>query len=395
MQSGTLETVVRFTGLVTAASDPDDVLRLLARTTVDHLGASAAAVLTVRGRGITRVAASAGSLDLDGFSLGTYDLGSDLGERLMEASGACFEESRTIPLVSSGDLYGALVLFFARAVPLEADVSLARAIVDLTAIALERAREYRKLSQTYSELKAAHDTLTRTEKLRALGEMAAGISHDLKNILSPLGLHAHLLKRSADQPHRVRRVAEALELVYKRSTDTVERLRGFSRQSPEGCETEIVDLSVLAEEAVELCRHRISRERVAFRVEDGHAPPVMVPTSELVAAIVNTIVNALDALPEEGGTITVRTGPSSRGAFVQVQDTGKGMPDEVRQRIFEPFFTTKGKKGTGLGLSIVYAFVQRHGGKIDVESAPGLGTTITMAFPAALPENAHALSSMP
>jgi signal transduction histidine kinase len=118
-------------------------------------------------------------------------------------------------------------------------------------------------------------------------------------------------------------------------------------------------------------------------MELGAPPQVVLASSELMTALVNILANALDALPPEGGTVTIRTGSSANGAWVEVQDAGSGMSDEVRRHLFEPFFTTKGKQGTGLGLSMVYAFVQRQAGHIDVQSTPGRGTTITLTFPAA------------
>lgn len=384
MSSGSLDFIVRFSRLVAAAADPDEILDLLAQAAVERLGASGAAMLKIIGDGTMRLMACAGSLRLDQFSADADELGPELGDRLMGAAGRYFEATRTMPLISEGDLFGALVLFFDRAGHMNEDeAALANAMVDFAAIALGKAQAFLKLRQAHAELEAARETLARTEKLRALGEMAAGVSHDLKNILTPLGLQVGLLKLAPDHPDRVLRAAEILDRVHKRGVDTVERLRGFSRQSPEEGKTENADLGLLAHEAVELCRHRVRDSRVELRIERRNSPRVTLPTSEFVAAVVNLIVNALDALPEEGGRITVRTGESSHEGWIQVQDTGKGIPEELHRRIFEPFFTTKGKQGTGLGLSMVYAFVQRHGGKINVESAPSRGTTITMVFPPA------------
>jgi signal transduction histidine kinase len=116
-----------------------------------------------------------------------------------------------------------------------------------------------------------------------------------------------------------------------------------------------------------------------------HGDPVkaLVRGAEVVTALVNLIINAQEAMPPEGGTITVSTGTSSEGGWLQVADTGMGMPPEVKEHIFEPFFTTKGEKGTGLGLSMVDTFVRRSGGTISVQSEPGKGTTFTLSFPTA------------
>ena len=100
----------------------------------------------------------------------------------------------------------------------------------------------------------------------------------------------------------------------------------------------------------------------------------------IVTAIVNLLLNAADALAGKGA-ITVRTGSSDGGVWIEVADNGPGIPPEIRNRILEPFFTTKGAVGTGLGLAIVYAFTERHGGRLDIESEPGKGARFRMWFP--------------
>jgi len=106
--------------------------------------------------------------------------------------------------------------------------------------------------------------------------------------------------------------------------------------------------------------------------------------AELIAAVVNLVVNAIDAMQEQGESITVATGRDDQGrAWVRVRDDGPGMPPEVARRVFEPFFSTKGESGTGLGLANVYAFARRHGGDVTLESSPGEGATFTIFFPPA------------
>jgi signal transduction histidine kinase len=146
----------------------------------------------------------------------------------------------------------------------------------------------------------------------------------------------------------------------------------------------VADLDVLVDEAAALCRPRLGENSLA-RLEVVHGGPVKVQVrgAEVVTALMNLIVNAQEALPPEGGIITVRTALSTEGGLLQVQDTGSGMPPEVRRHLFEPFFTTKGEKGTGLGLAMVDTFVRRSGGSITVESEPGQGTTFTLRFPLA------------
>jgi signal transduction histidine kinase len=370
--------------MLSTATDPAEMLQVLARASVEHLGASGAIVLQIGEEELACVSAQAGVSLPAGFRMEADEIGPEMGRKLLEVAGEPFEHAQTLPLVSDGDLFAALVLLFRKeATRREIDLQLAAGLVDLAAAMLGKAYQHTQLARAHSELKATHEMLARTEKLRALGEMAAGISHDIKNILGPLYFQVDLLERAPDDADRVRKAAERLKRILKRGIDTAERLRGFSRQSPDEDFLELADLNALATEAIELVGPRVGSSRANIQIELGEPPQTMLASSELMTALVNLLVNALDALPPEGGTVTVRTGSSPDRAWVEVRDAGSGMSDEVRRHLFEPFFTTKGKQGTGLGLSMVYAFVQRHAGTIDVESAPGQGTTITLTFPAA------------
>jgi signal transduction histidine kinase len=256
-------------------------------------------------------------------------------------------------------------------------IAIAEALATVAGIELDKER-------ARAELVASRELLERTDKLRQMGEMAAGISHDLKNILNPLSLHVQLLRRMLKRSEPgAGEVLDEIAHVIKRGVETVERLREFSRSSPE-TPVESVALDAVAHEAIELCRPRIaSRHRArGIRVVErmGAPPPVEARSSELVAALVNLIANAMDAL-EDGGSVTVTTGAADGGAWVDVADDGPGVPAELQSRIFEPFFTTKGKAGTGLGLAMVLASVRRYGGKLALESAPGRGTTFRVWLP--------------
>ena len=379
-----IATLTRLGRMLSTATDPAEMLQVLARASVEHLGASGAVVLQIGENELACVAAQAGVSLPASFRADADEIGPELGKKLIEVAEETFEYAQTLPLVSDGDLFAALVLLFRREAPRrEIDLQLAAGLADLAAAMLGKAYQHIRLNRAHSELKATHEMLARTEKLRALGEMAAGISHDIKNILGPLYFQVDLLERAPDDADRVLKAAERLKRILKRGIDTAERLRGFSRQSPDEGLLELADLNALATEAIDLVGPRVEPSRANIQIELGTPPHIVLASSELMTALVNLLVNALDALPPEGGTVAVRTGSSADGAWVQVQDAGSGMSDEVRRHLFEPFFTTKGKQGTGLGLSMVYAFVQRHAGHIDVESALGQGTTITLTFPAA------------
>jgi len=378
-------TCVRFGQLISEAHDPENILPLLANAAVEQLGADGALVLRVGEGEFLQVAASRGippeSCSAQ-FSVDT--IGREMEQQLLATCGQRFAEVQTLPLVSSTNLYGVLVLFCCKpGLFVDHRQRLARGVADLAAIALDQAFHRKTLERSLEELRSTRELLARTERLRALGELSTSIAHDLRNIFNPLSLQTDLLRRAAQSPERVLELAGQMKQVVKRGTETVERLRLFGHQSREVA-TEVADLNVLVDESAALCRLRLG-ENNQVRLEVVHGGPVKVRVrgAEVVTALMNLIVNAQEALPAEGGTITVRTGTSSEGGWLQVADTGMGMPPEVKEHLFEPFFTTKGEKGTGLGLAMVDTFVRRSGGSISVESEPGQGTTFTLRFPLA------------
>ena len=360
-----------------------EILRILADTAVDEVGADGAAIVEVTPGGLGRVVEARHlPAEITGWEGQVLALDETLGARLLAETAGAFGCARTVIIVNGGGPFGALVLFFAEPRAIRASaLPLGEALAALAAIELDKEHQL-------TELRASREVLERTDKLRAMGEMAAGISHDLKNLLNPLSLHLQLLQRILRRggPGAEEAIAE-MSQVLRRGVETLERLREFSRQSPE-TSLETVALDALAHEALELCRPRIASTRRAQGirlVEDRQAPPpIQARSSELVAALVNLVANAIDALAD-GGTVTVRTGAEAGGAWVQVEDDGPGMSDEVKARIFEPFFTTKGQAGTGLGLAMVFASVQRYGGKLTLDTAPGRGARFRLWFPAAPP----------
>src|ERR1019366_4884379 len=310
-------------------------------------------------------------------------MGEELGRELLAACKGRFEKVHSCPLVSGGGLFGSVVMFFGVAHQPE-QLALAEALVDLAAIALGSAAQTQQLMKSNAELRASQNALAHTEKLRALGQMAAGVSHDLKNILNPLSLHLQLVERAIDrgQTSEAKESIGDMKQALTRGVETIERLRDYSRQSP-ASRAEEVDLNRLVQEASAIARPRMAARggRMSrIREELGAPPAVLGRSGEIVSALVNLIVNAIDAL-RDGGTITLRTGESDGGSWVQVADDGSGMPPDVEAHVFEPFFTTKGEDGTGLGLAMVYASMQRHGGSVRLETAPGKGAAFTLWFP--------------
>lgn len=366
------------------------MLPLLADAAIQHAHASGAAVLELRADGTAHVAVGRNLCTKCGqWNLEVETVDAELGERMMTMCDGRFKQALTLPLMSGGNVFGALVLFYTSPTVLEgAHRVAAEDLAEMGGLSLDAAQRFADLAKSNAELRASRAALEKGQKLRALGEMAAGVSHDLKNILNPLSLHLQLVERSLKRGQ----TAGALEAVgemhaiVRRGTETLERLRDFSRQSTERALTPC-DVDVIVREAIEIAKPRIasgSRARgVRMYAELGGPPPILAQSGDLVAALVNLLVNAIDALVE-GGTVTVTTAATPEGgAWVRVADDGPGMPEAVRARVFEPFFTTKGQSGTGLGLPMVYAFAKRHGATVAVDTEPGAGAAFTLTFPPA------------
>jgi len=236
------------------------------------------------------------------------------------------------------------------------------------------------LSVDITERKLMEAALRQSHKLRALGQMAGSVAHDLNNILNPIGLQVQMLRRTAREDPELDESLALIEDAIRTGADTVARLRSFSRQEPDR-PAEPTNLDQMAELALQICLPRLREYgHITLRRESSVTPPVLVRPSELVNAIVNLVVNAIEALPGNG-TITLRSGTNDGQVTIEVADDGPGMPPEIQKRVLEPFFTTK-PQGTGLGLAMAYAFVQRHGGRLDLVTAPGRGTSVKLSFPA-------------
>ena len=232
------------------------------------------------------------------------------------------------------------------------------------------------------------DQLHQSEKLTALGQLAGGIAHDFNNLLQAILGYAQLMKQNPTNSELIERSLTVVESAAMDGSETVRRIQQFARLRPDE-QFVRVDINQIVQDAVAITRPRweenIARESRALELRlDLQADALMQGRpAALSEVLTNLILNAMDAMPQ-GGTLTIATRHTAgREVRVSVADTGVGMPETVRQRIFEPFYSTKGEGGSGLGLSMAYSIVRRHAGEIDVDSAPGSGTTFTLVFPVA------------
>ena len=303
-----------------------------------------------------------------------------------------------IPLVAGDHVVGVLSLLFDARDPFtDEEKELARMLADQAAIAIRQAQLYAEADRRRQDaermaenLERSQSSLVKTERLRALGEMAAGVAHDFNNLLSVILGRAELLLRRMRDADTTRDL-EAVRRAAQDGADTVRRIQEFTRTRRTRA-FERVELGHVAREVVELTRPRWELEAQAkgvtyeFSVE-GDAPPVAGRPEELREVLTNLISNAVDAMPA-GGACRVRLHADGEWAVLAVSDTGVGMPEEMRRRVFEPFFTSKGPRGTGLGLAVSWGIVTRHGGTIEADSRPGEGTTfrVRLPIPVTLPE---------
>ena len=226
--------------------------------------------------------------------------------------------------------------------------------------------------------------MVRLERLRALGEMSAGISHNLNNMLTGILGPAQMIQTATDDPEVLADVDTILTSA-QRAGDLSKRLYRAARG--ESDHTEPVPVNEVVAQVVRTATPKwkdtpeargISID-VITNLED--VPPILGTKSGLHDILTNLLFNAVDALPD-GGTVVIGSEPVEKRIRLTVTDTGIGMDTETRKRAFDPFFTTKMDTGTGLGLATVYGTVSQWGGTVEVESTPGVGTTFTIHLPA-------------
>jgi len=304
------------------------------------------------------------------------------------------------PLMAEGRVFG--VLLAARRQEgsfSSAECEFLRQLSEHVALAAQQAQLYSALQRAYDDLRQTQEAALQHERLRALGQMASGIAHDINNAISPAALYTEaLLEQETTLSARARDYLQTIERAIGDVGATVARMREFYRQREPQLTLKPLSLNQLVQQVADLTRARWSdmpqQRGIVIRMEIEAAadlPDVMGVESEVREALINLIFNAVDAMPE-GGVLTLRTrmadeassngdaGAAPRSVQVDVIDTGVGMDEGTRRRCLEPFFTTKGERGTGLGLAMVYGVVQRHSADIDIASKPAAGTTVSLKF---------------
>ncbi len=291
-------------------------------------------------------------------------------------------------------------------------------LLDVTgqkAVEAELRRSYTRLNEANQQLKLHKDQIVQSEKLASIGQLAAGVAHEINNpvgyVTSNLGtateyaatlrtmfeLHTRLAADPADAElaariEQLRRqedvdfiledlaglLAESLEGV-ERVAEIVQNLKSFAREDTLSMVPQ--DLNECVESMIRMVWNELKYKCHVER-DFGELPPVPCHAGRINQVVVNMLVNAAQAMPADGGTIRVSTAVVDDAAVITIADDGCGMDEQTRKHIFDPFFTTKDVgKGTGLGLSISHGIVEDHGGRIEVDSTPGRGTTFRIHLP--------------
>ncbi len=244
----------------------------------------------------------------------------------------------------------------------------------------------RQVQERTAALRSAQDQLVRTEKLTSLGKLSASIAHEINNPLAGILTFAKLIVRTLDQgppDDATRKLLVKHLLLVERETERcsaiVRNLLDFARERPLALKD--LNVNAVVEEAVQLLANQIAIQGVTLEKRLSAVPLVEGDFGQLRQACVNVIMNACEAM-SRGGKLSIESAAVEDGRWVEVafKDTGPGIPPDHMSKIFDPFFTTK-ERGTGLGLSVVYGIVERHGGKIEIQTEVGKGTRVMLKLP--------------
>ena len=242
----------------------------------------------------------------------------------------------------------------------------------------------KELESAYQMLKQRQEQLIRSEKMAALGQLSAGIAHEIRNPLTSIKIFIQSLEKEIDLDENQEEDFRIIMKEIDRINENITRFLNFAR--PEEPLFQAINTSALMKNTVNLLAAKLKNSgiRLDISLPDDH-PPVEGDPKQLAQVFLNLLLNAVEAMPQ-GGMLTIRSAvkvnPDSLQEFLQliIKDTGHGIPEKDRPYLFDPFFTTKAG-GTGLGLSIVYSIIQKHNGRIEVESELGKGSSFILSLP--------------
>jgi signal transduction histidine kinase/DNA-binding response OmpR family regulator len=275
------------------------------------------------------------------------------------------------------------------------DIYLLSMLADYAAISIQKGQLYstvksfnkeleRRVEERTAELRSTQEQLVQAEKLASIGQLAAGVAHEINNPIGVILGFAQLMLRRTPDEHEMHKPLATIEREGLRCKRIVQDLLDFARQRQPMLSR--LDINDVIEAASELMPHHMNSESV--KVVKGYAsglPLVLGDENQLQQVFLNIMLNAYQAMPD-GGQLRIASRTAGQEVHVIFADTGMGISDDNLKRIFDPFFTTKEVgEGTGLGLSISYGIVEQHGGTIEVDSEVGVGSTFVVKLPVAPP----------
>jgi C4-dicarboxylate-specific signal transduction histidine kinase len=288
-----------------------------------------------------------------------------------------------VPIHSRGRILGTLSLGRRNEAAFdEREVTLLEATADQIGIALDNARLYQESVRQLEELKLAQAQLVHAEKLSAVGELASGVAHEINNPLTTILGQVYLVLDHEGIDAYVRDKLNIIAEETSRTARIVQNLLIFARRyTPERRPCALVEQ---VQRVLELKGYQLDHDRVRVVTEFAPCPPVLADENRIQQVLLNLVQNAHQAMasqPRER-VLTVRVGPRGNSAFVEVSDTGPGIPADMLPKIFDPFFTTKPPgEGSGLGLSVSYGIVTEHGGMLSAENTPEGGARFVIELP--------------
>lgn len=271
---------------------------------------------------------------------------------------------------------------------LSAVIILGVCVIGLALIWIDEVMGREAVEQLNLELKAREAEIIQSEKLAAVGKLAGGVAHELNNPLTGIVGSAELLLRRAEKENRAKdcsacfKFMEVVEKEGRRCQGLARNLLQFSRKKKG--EMKPVSINEVLESTFNILAYNLNLPGAPIKLVknlEANLPLVLADADQLEQVIMNLVLNARDAMPG-GGTLTITTRALEKKVYIDITDTGTGIPEEIKAKMFEPLFTTKGEgKGTGLGLSVSRDIISHHNGEINFKTRPGDGTTFTVVLP--------------
>ncbi len=256
--------------------------------------------------------------------------------------------------------------------------------VGVKSLRLEKELESKhvELQKAYAELKASEEMVVQQEKLASIGQLAAGIAHEIKNPLAIILQGTEFMKSCVEEDEFLSDSAERIKNSANRADNIIKGLLSFSRQG--SLNLDLGDLSDVLNESVSLVNHQLTLKSIKVLKQIEDVPPIRFDSNQMKQVFINLLMNSIESM-DSGGPINIelrRSPESSNEILLKISDKGYGIDKETLKKIFDPFFTTKRKRGgTGLGLSITKGIIEKHKGRISVESDIGVGTAVSIYLP--------------